>query len=65
MNLPSHEMEQGLEGKGWAMLSWSLSHYGLRTDIGDATMVSQELNGSSQTAARSMKMGGVAPPSAE
>ena len=65
MNLPLHETEQGLEGKGWAMMSWSLGHYGLRTDTGDATMAFQELNGLSQTAAQSMKMGGVMPPSAE
>ena len=65
MNPPLHEMEQGLEGKGWATSLWSSSHYKVRTDVGDATMASQELNGSSQTTAQSMKMGGVVPPSAE
>ena len=65
MNLPLHETDQGLEGKGRATLSWPSSCYGLRMDTGDATTASQESNGSSQTAARSMKMGGVVPPSAE
>ena len=50
MNLPLHETDQGLEGKGRAT-SWSSRHYHLRTDLGDATMASQESNGSSQTAA--------------
>ena len=62
MNLPLHETDQGLEGKGRAMLPWSSRHYDLRTDLGDPTMASQESNGSSQTAARSMKMGGAMPP---
>ena len=65
MNLPLHETEQGLKGKGWAMSSWSSSHYVLITDIGDATTASQESNRSSQTAAQPMKMGGVVPPSGE
>ena len=65
VNLSVHETDQGLEGKGRAMLSWPSSHYDLRTDTGDATTASQELNGSSQTAARSMKTGGVVPPSEE
>ena len=65
MGLPLHETDQGLERKGRATSSWSSSRYDLRTDTGDATMASQESNGSSQTAARSMKMGGVMPPSPE
>ena len=65
MNLPAHETGQGLERKGQATSSWSSSHYDLRTDTGDATTASQESNGSSQTAARSMRMGGVMPPSPE
>ena len=62
MGLPLHETEQGLERKGQATLSWPSSHYGLITDTGDATTAFQESNGSSQTAARSMKTGGVMPP---
>ena len=58
LNLPLHETQQGLKGKGWAMLSWPSSLYDLRMDIGDATMASQELNRLSQTTARSKKMGG-------
>ena len=65
MNLPLHETDQGLEGKGQATLSWSLSHYEWRMDVGNATMASQESNRLSQTTARSMKMGGVMPPSPE
>ena len=65
MGLPLHETDHGLEGKGRATLSWPSSHYDLRTDTGDATTASQESNGSSQTAARSMKTGGVVPSLAE
>ena len=65
MGLPLHETDQGLERKGWATSSWSSSHYEWRMDVGDATMASQESNGSSQTAAQSMKTGGVVPPSPE
>ena len=65
LSLPLHEMEQGLEGKGWATSSWPSSRYGLRTDTGDATTASQESNGSSQNTAQSMKTGGVIPPSPE
>ena len=62
MGLPLHEMEQGLKRKGRATSLWPLTCYGLRTDTGDATTASQELNGLSQTTARSMKTGGVMPP---
>ena len=65
MNPLLHETDQGLKGKGWAMSPWSSSHYDLRMDTGDAATASQESNGSSQTTALSMKMGGVVPPSAE
>ena len=51
VNLPAHETDQGLEGKGQATSSWPSSHYEWRMDVGDATMASQESNGSSQTAA--------------
>ena len=40
INPPLHKMEQGLEGKGQAMLLWSSSHYEWRMDIGDAAMAS-------------------------
>ena len=65
VSLPAHETGKGLERKGRATSSWSSSRYDLRTDTGDATMASQESNGSSQTAARSMKTRGVVPPSPE
>ena len=51
LSLPLHEMEQGLKGKGRAMLSWSSSHYEWRMDTGDAAMAFQESNRLSQTAA--------------
>ena len=51
MNLPLHEMEQGLKRKGQATSLWSSRHYKVRTDIRDATMASQESNGLSQAAA--------------
>ena len=51
VNLPAHETDQGLEGKGQATSLWPSSHYDLRVDLGDATTASQESNGSSQTAA--------------
>ena len=65
VSLPVHETDQGLERKGWATSSWPSSRYGMRTDTRDATTASQASNGSSQTTARSMKMGGVVPPSPE